>query len=688
MAQLDTTIARPEQAQDFYMTAADVKDAYGVDLVTAETVRNGLIEVTRQMYASLIRSAFSNIVRDSMDFGVCVHKIDPDGTTDLVAITEGCTQFAFTHQHMTNMVLDEYGLENLGPGDTLVCNDAFRGGIHFGDLNFFRVLFDDKGEPAFVLTNAAHVFDIGGPVAGGFNNGARNIYEEGLRISPTLIMSGGKPVRSMMNLLMENTRSPLYMIGDVRALLGTLKTGEERVQELVDRYGFDGVRGGSDYTLGLSERRMRRALSTVPDGDYESSRLLDDDGVEFTPLQIAVTIKVRGVEAEIDFSGTDRQSAGPITTCWEEASRAIVGPKLVLDPRHPMNAGAMRPFHVLLPPGSLVLGLPPTSQSNHCEIATKVGSITVEAMSKAKPEAGVASDSGTSGSCIIYGSDSRSGREGEPFGMAFLMGEAWGGTPNNDGISFCMTPLFNCRSVVIEFAEKGAPLIFWEDGIVMDSAGAGKHRAGYSPVGTVEAYGPAFLSPLLDGARFSADGVNGGGSGSTSYGMLLKRDKRGGHQSWNGIVPADRYEPLYGIFTEAGIPDPDNGEFGQGARFETAKLAAFPIEAGQIYRQQVASAAGYGDPLDRDPAAVRLDVWNELVSPGHARDVYGVVIDTETLEVDAAATEQRRDELRSGRDGGAVDTPRAYFRDWPATESEWDELFLAPVLGAATAKES
>ena len=271
---------------------------------------------------------------------------------------------------MTNMVLDEYGLDNLGPGDTLVCNDAFRGGIHFGDLNFFRVIFDEDGNPAFLLSDAAHVFDIGGPVAGGFNNSARSIYEEGLRLSPMLIMSGGVPVRSTMNLLMENTRSPLHMIGDVRALLGTLKTGEQRVDELAARYGYGELRGAANYTLGLAERRMRRALGQVPDGDYTSSRLFDDDGVDTTSRELMVTIRIRGVDAEIDFSGTDSQSLGPITTCWEEAGRAVIGPKLVLDPRHPMNAGAMRPFHVLLPPGSLVLGLPPTSQSNHAEIAT------------------------------------------------------------------------------------------------------------------------------------------------------------------------------------------------------------------------------------------------------------------------------------------------------------------------------
>src|SRR3954453_17177181 len=164
---------------DYFMTSEEVETEYGVDLITAETLRNGFIEATRHMYSALLRSSFSNAIRDGMDFGVCVHLVNDDGTTELVAITEGCTQFAFTHQHMTNMVLDEYGLENLGPGEPLVCNDAFRGGIHFGDLNFFRVIHDEHGKPAFVVSDAAHVFDVGGPGRAGFTPRATTMYAGG-----------------------------------------------------------------------------------------------------------------------------------------------------------------------------------------------------------------------------------------------------------------------------------------------------------------------------------------------------------------------------------------------------------------------------------------------------------------------------------------------------------------------------
>src|SRR3954454_10303156 len=610
----------------FFMTADDVERQYGVDLVTAETLRNGFIEATRQMFGTLLRSSFSNIVRDGMDFGVCVHLVNDDGTTEMVAITEGCTQFAFTHQHMTNMVLDEYGIENLGPGDTLVCNDAYRGGIHFGDLNFFRVIHDEHGKPVFVVSDAAHVFDIGGPVAGSFNTSALSMYEEGLRMSPTLITSDDHPVRSVINLLLENTRSPLHMIGDVRALLGTLKAGEERVRQLMARYGTESARGAARYALGLSERRMRHALAEAPDGDYAGETRLDDDGISSDPITVKVELRIRGAEAEIDFSGTDPQSLGAVSTGWQEAARAIVGPKVVLDPRHPMNAGAMRAFQVLLPPGSMVLALPPSSQSNHVELGATFAQLMTHVVSKAVPGRAVADDSGTSGAMIAGGIDNRPGLEGQPFGGAFVFGGGWGGTAKADGISFCQSSLYNCRAVIVEYTEKSSPIVVWEHQATIYTAGAGEHRGGFAAVWSVEALSDTYVTPIVDSSKFPAEGVEGGGGGATSWAALVRKHEQGGVRAWNGIVPVERLTPLFGAFDAQHRPDPEHGEWGRDTLLQTSKPTAHLLKGGEILRVQIAYAAGYGDPLRRDTARVLADVSDDLVSVQQAPEIYGVRI--------------------------------------------------------------
>jgi len=681
---MDSTTTTPgAQQSDYFMRADEIESTYGIDLVTAETLRHGLIEITRRMWGTLLRSSFSNIIRDAMDFGVCVHLVDEDGSTQLIGITEGCTQFAFTHQHMTNIVLDEWGIENMGPGDTLVCNDSFRGGIHNGDLNLFRVIHDSDGRPAFVVTDAAHVFDIGGPGAGGFHNTATSIYEEGLRIPPTLITSGDVPVRMTMNSLLENTRSPLHMLGDVRALLGTLRTGEERLRALTDRYGTDTVKAAGHYALGLAERRMRRALLEVPDGEYTDEVTIDDDGVVIEPITMRVSLRVKGDEAEIDFSGTDPQSLGPISTGWQEAARSIIGPKVLLDPRHPMNAGAMRPFQVLLPPGSMVLCLPPSSQNGHPELACKLSRMMIDVVSKAVPDRAVAPDSGTSGAIIFAGTDDRPGLEGEPFGASLIFGEAWGGTQETDGISFCLSPLFNCRSNIIEYTEKAVPIIIWELGIAIDSAGAGRFRGGFAATYAFEALAPGGFTPILDSARFAPPGLDGGGSGQTTVGMLVAPDEDGGVQAWNGILPGERLTPLFGKFDADMRPDPIAGTWDERMRFESTKPTMTPLRKGEVLRVQVACAGGYGDPLTREPERVALDVANERVSIVQARDIYGVVVDERTLAVDEEATRARRAELSGGGHG----PPLSYFRDGPRTEAEFRDLLLAPPVGSAVGKD-
>jgi len=668
----------------FFMTADEVEAEYGVDLITAETLRNGYVEATRQMFGTLLRSSFSNIIRDGMDFGVCVHLVNDDGTTELLAVTEGCTQFAFTHQHMTNMVLDEYGIENLGPGDTLVCNDEWRGGIHFGDLNFFRVIHDEHGKPAFVVSDAAHVFDVGGPVPGGFNTSATTMYEEGLRLSPSLITSGDKPVRSMMNLLLENTRSPLHMIGDVRALLGTLRAGEDRVRALMDRYGTEAAKGAARYLLGLSERRMRQALLDAEDGDYSGEIQLDDDGIGTDPITIRVQVRIRGAEAEIDFSGTDPQSLGSVCTGWQEAARSIVGPKVVLDPRHPMNAGAMRPFQVLMAPGSMVLSLPPSSQSNHVELGAKIARLMVGVLSQAVPGHAVADDSGTSGAMIAGGVDDRPGLEGAPFGGAFVFGGGWGGTSDSDGISYCQSPLYNCRSIIIEYTEKSMPVVIWEHGITIDSAGAGKHRGGFGATYAFEALTTTYCTPIVDSSKFPAHGRDGGGTASTSWGALVAKDANGGIGSWNGLLPVSRLTPLFGSFDEDGRPDPVGGVWGRGTLLQTSKPTAYVLNPGEVMRISTACAGGAGDPTERDVTAVLADVANELVSRRQAEEVYGVVFEADTLVVDDAATAAARERIRAVRDG----VPMAASHQWPLDEQEFHALRHGPVIGASIPVEA
>ena len=664
----------------FFLDAQDVRDKYDLDVSEAETIRAGLIEVTRHMRTTLMKGAFSNVVREILDFGVCVHRVCEDGSTEMVAITEGCSHFAFTHPPMTNMVLDEWGIDNLGPGDTIVCNDPFRGSIHFPDINLFRPVFVDD-ELAFVLTDASHLVDIGGPVAGGFNNAATSMFEEGMRIPPILITSGDIPVRSTINLILENCRTPALNLGDLRALFGTLKVGEARLRRLIETHGLEAVKSGSSYTLDLGERRMRAALATVPDGVYAAEVSLDDDGRGSDPITIRAAARVHGSDCEIDFSGTDRQSLGATTTCWEDLTRCLIGPKVILDPAHPMNAGAMRPFYTMAAPGSLITGLPPTSQSQHSEVGVHLASMMLRLFGQMQPERAVASDSSTSGTYVFQGIDTRPGREGSPFGGITGAGGAWGGTSRNDGISHCISPIFNIACTKVEFFERDTPMLIRAMGGVIDAPGAGEFRSGMSDCTVFECLsGEAEVSSLLDAGRVASPGLYGGGSGMLSYIFALKSEPGRPFEHWNGLLPLDETTPLAGRFTSDGEPNP-SAPFCDGTLAQTLKLTGWPLGEREQLAFYMASGGGYGDPLKRDPARVRADVWNELISIEFASRAYGVVVDPLTFEVDLAATEALREELQGVADWAP---PQAGFRSWPRTRADLDVLRQSAAGAART----
>jgi N-methylhydantoinase B len=658
---------------DALMTAKSVRNDYGMDLTTAETIRAGLIEVTRHMRNNLVRSAFSNVVRDILDFGVAIHNVGPDGS-EMAAITEGCCHFAFTHQHMTNMVMDEWGYHNIGPGDTLFCNDPWRGSIHFPDVNLFRPVFW-KDEVVFMLTDATHITDIGGPVAGGFNARAATHYEEGLRVPPILITSGGVPVRSTINLLLENTRTPFENLGDVRALFGTLKVGETRLTNLLNTYGLEAVRAGCRYALDLAEARMRRAIEQIPDGTWESEEFVDDDAVSDDPIRIAATVRKVDDRVEIDFSGTDRQPLGALMTCWEEVNRSLVGPKMILDPRHPMNAGAMRPFHVLAPAGSAVMGLPPASASMHTEIAAKTANLMLGLFGRMGADRVIATESANTHVHVFAGIDTRPGHEGNPWGQILAAGGSWGGTNTNDGISFNTTSIFNIADNTLELLERDNPVVIRGRNLLMDAAAAGKNRSGFSNALIVEVISEqASSSYLIDSGRFTRPGLEGGGEGMTSYLYKVRRQADGAIRQKNGIIPMEDLEPIAGKVAANGSPDSDGGEWGDRTPESTLKLTGYPVNKGEVVYIICSTGGAYGNPLHRETNRVWADVWNERVSIDFARRAFGVVINPNGLDVDETATEELRAKLLAEQDAGNWRPPVAGFMPWPET---WEELEAA-----------
>src|SRR3984885_9454500 len=198
----------------------------------------------------------------------------------------------------------------LGPGDVVIVNDPFRGGTHLPDITAVSGVFTENGKNAdFYVASRAHHADVGGMSPGSMPL-AREIYQEGIRIPPVLLMKSGKVQRDVMQIVLANVRTPEEREGDLLAQVMSNRRGEDRLLEIVSRYGLARVRRSAGELLNYSERVTRAMLRQIPDGEYRFHDFLDDDGVTDEPVRIAVTVRVKHDEVEVDFTGSSAQVAG------------------------------------------------------------------------------------------------------------------------------------------------------------------------------------------------------------------------------------------------------------------------------------------------------------------------------------------------------------------------------------------
>jgi N-methylhydantoinase B len=627
-------------------------------LLQLETVRYGLIEISHDMNEALLRGAFSSAVRDFMDCTTVVHMKVDDGY-ETVASWEGCTHHAFTSQPIVNFVMGEWDESTLKDGDVIVVNDPWRGSLHQSDINLLRpIIFDGLVE--FVVHSTAHLIDLGGATPGNAGMAATSHFEEAIKLPPMLIFAEDVPVRSTFNFLLENVRLPAEDLGDLRALAGCLKIGERRLRELCERYGLEAVRAAGNYSLDTAEQSLRAAIRQVPDGDYSAEDYLDDDGVESQPLLVRGTIRVRGDSMEIDYSGTSRQPLGPVGTAWVESTRWEIGVKQLLDPLPPVNGGTMRPLDAVLPPGSAVCVLPPTSVGNHQDMGFRIVNLAVQALGQAIPDRSIACDTGTGACLVCNGIDTRPGRDNAGWGIVCVPAGGWGATWKNDAVTMTASSIGDIRSAVHEHTEAEVPMVIWQHEIMPDSAGAGQFRGGFGSVYTVQALATTNVTVVTDRLRRGAPGIFGGGDGMPGAVWLIP--------SFDPATDLDVFDlrhckPLCGVLDALGRPDPEHAgtattDFG----FQTGKLTGIVLQPGDGIRIVCGGGGGWGDPLVRDPQAVLTDVTNELYSASVVRDLYGVVV--EEGAVDNRATVELRRELSAAREADRWRVPVACATGW------------------------
>jgi N-methylhydantoinase B len=564
-----------------------------------EIFRHSLKSIVEEMGVTLQRTAYSTNIKIRRDHTCAIfdlnlrhiaqHDIAPQHVGSMVSVVP---------QNMRERVGD------LEPGDGILINDPYRGAVHLPDVMVISPLFHD-GEIAGYAANSAHHVDIGGSTPGGIPNDSTELFAEGL------IMPGVRAIRDwefdeeMLNLITRNVRGSDMRLGDYRAQLAANKIGEERLSNLFDEYGADAIDEYLDELLDYTERRVRAAISDLPNGTYQAEDYMDGDGVVDEPVLLDLMLEVDDDEMTIDFTGTAEQNTGPLNCTPAMAfagSMAVI--MALLGEDLPKNDGFYRPFETVTPEGTMVNPVDDAPVAGGWEIAMRAGDLVTKAMADALPEETVAATKGIVCN-IAYGG--RDPRDDEKYVYYETVAGGYGARAEKDGMEAVQTHFQNTANSPIEELESEIPLYVRKYELIQNSAGAGRTRGGMGVRRDMEFYDhSASFSLLTDRAKSKPWGLFGGKSG----------------------------------FAAQYIINPDGDDPTTVSSKSTTQL-----EPNDVASVQTPGGGGYGDPLERPPEKVLEDVTNEKVSVEAAHEEYGVVVDYERRAVDEVATEEKRAEL-------------------------------------------
>jgi len=483
-----------------------------VDPVSLEVFRNLLVSVAEEMGVALGRTAFSPNIKERKDYSCAL--FDPQGR--MVA------QAAHIPVHLGSMpasvkcALEGFDLE---PGDIVILNDPYQGGTHLNDVTLVAPVFHGGTLVGFVA-NRGHHADIGGMAPGSLPI-STELFQEGFIIPPLKLARRGQLNPEVIALFCRNSRTPDERKGDLSAQIAACRTGERRLLEVVERYGWETVREHMSALLDYSERLTRSAIREIPDGDYTFRDVMDDDGAGTEDVPIQVTVRVRGDEMEFDFTGTAPQVRGCINTPVAVVVSAVLYVvRCVIGEHVPANEGILRPLRVVVPEGCLLNPRPPAAVAGgNVETSQRIVDVVLGALAQVLPDRVPAASQGTMNNVLVGGHDPIRNR-----GFAYYetLAGGMGARPGKDGISGIHTHMTNTMNTPVEALELAYPLRVRRYRLREGTGGAGKYRGGDGIIRDLEFLCPAVVTVLSERRRHRPYGLWGGEPGQPGENILYR----------------------------------------------------------------------------------------------------------------------------------------------------------------------
>lgn len=487
------------------------------DPATLEIIRNRLLAAAEDMRVTLVRSAYTPTIYESQDCAVGLL----DSNAEVIALSTGLPIFLGNlGQAVVDSVALRGGPQTMRPGDVYLLNDAYVQGAHMQDCTTFAPIFVGDTLTGYAVARA-HVVDLGSSEPGG-GMAATSVFDEGLRLGPVRIFDERGACEDMLTVLRHNSRSPEALVGDVLAMAAAVRTGSDRLNQIVGRWGFEVFDAACAAIFEYSERETRAAIRAIPDGRYVASGAMDDDGIDVgVPVRIAVAVTVAGEEISVDLEGTSPIVRGAINCGVAQTISSVrVALRMLLGGTRPPDGGTFRPVSVQVPRGSFLYAQAPAACGNYAASAVLLMDLVMRALSDAVPDRACAGQYGDTISEFVWT---------DPDGRHLMLGEAhaggWGAGDGYTGAD-AVIDLTNgqFRNFSIELLEARYPAVIEEYGYRRGSGGAGQFRGGNGIVRRYRLTGPALFYLWMDRVHTPPWGLCGGHAGAPGFALLRTAD--------------------------------------------------------------------------------------------------------------------------------------------------------------------
>lgn len=608
----------------------------GFDPVDVEIFQRGLYDAANEMGLVMIRTSGNPVIGEAVDFSTFI----ADARGEIISFSGYMTMHLGPARQTVKHIVEVVDPADIHPGDAFIANDPHTtGACHPPDVGVVRPIFAGDEIVAWCWAEA-HLLDVGGMSPGGFAPGATEAYAEALRFPGIKIMSRGKMIDDIRRLIMANFRMPVRNLNDIRCFIAACNVCDERLQEMLARYGAERFKEYAEISKDLSEVATRKRIASLPDGVYTNTKWVEHNGHRDDLYELRCTMTVEGEDLTLDFTGSAPQTDGFINLSLGGTVGSALTPIMcMLVPDIPFNEGVIRAMEIIAPPGTITNAqMPAPVSSGHMETGMNIAKCVTTALSAAQAASddqfvrdhAMAPFHDAWIGAVFYAPD----ETGQLIVFLDMNGGGAGGGAQtaNDGMDASATfTQLNNGLPDIEVNELQTPILYLWRRLNENSGGPGRNRGGqgirfaWTPWGTTGGQEHVFSACW----HVPPAGVFGGYPGSTSA-FRLATGAKVDEAFAAGRMPADL------------------DELGVEPRMLPSKQLGLDLVPGDVFIQTEGGGAGFGDPLERDAAVVAKDVFDGYVTRDAARTAYGVVVHDD-LTLDAEATEREREQIRTAR---------------------------------------